>query len=87
MNPPSENRHDNLREMPPMQGLSPETREAMLQWEIQALKRELKEIRDTVDGLNKDKEKAMRWGILALGTAVIGMGTWIFNLISSHVGK
>lgn len=72
---------------PPMQGVSQETREAMRDWEMAALRRELKELRETVDGLNNDKDKAMRWGILALGTAVVGMGTWIFNLISSHVGK
>lgn len=75
--------------MPPMEGvrnnLSHETREAMQEWEIAALRRELVELKETVDTLNADKEKAMRWGLVVLGTAVVGMATWIFNFIFSHI--
>lgn len=72
--------------MPPMrEGISPETRQAMLEWEIAALRREIVDLREMLDELNTDKEKFMRWGIMALGAAVLGMGTWIFNFVFSHI--
>lgn len=32
-----------------------------------------------IEALEKDREHALRWGIMLLGTAVVSMGTWIFN--------
>lgn len=38
-----------------------------------------------VAALSNDRDKAMRWGILTLGSIVVGMGTWIFNFITGHL--
>ena len=36
-----------------------------------------------LDGLKDERDRALRWGIIALGTAVMGMGTWIVNLFAA----
>jgi len=36
-----------------------------------------------LDGLKGERDKALRWGIIALGTAVMGMGSWIVNLFTA----
>ncbi len=72
--------------MPPMRnGMAPETRQAMLEWEIDALRREIADLRGSLDELNNDKDRFMKWGIMALGAAVVGMGTFIFNFVFSHI--
>ena len=65
--------------------LSRETTDAMREWEMDALRKQVIEIRKDLDALNKEKEKAMRWGIMALGGAVLGMGSWIINFVSTHI--
>lgn len=35
--------------------------------------------------LTTDREKAMRWGILTLGGAVLAMASYIFNFVTSHL--
>lgn len=32
-----------------------------------------------IEVLEQDKERALRWGIILLGTAVLSMGSWIFT--------
>lgn len=34
--------------------------------------------------LTSEKEKALVWGIVMLGSGVIGLVVWVFNLISGH---
>lgn len=34
--------------------------------------------------LTSEKEKALVWGIVVLGSGVIGLVVWVFNLISGH---
>lgn len=36
-----------------------------------------------LDGLKDERDRALKWGIIALGTAVLGMGTWIINLFTA----
>lgn len=36
----------------------------------------------TVNELKADRDKFLRWGVIVLGGAVIGLVTWIFNLIT-----
>lgn len=43
----------------------------------------LKHLEVTVESLVKDRDQAFRWGVLVLGSAVIGLVVWIFNLISA----
>lgn len=69
----------------PMQGQSPETRDALRDWELAALRKELTELRKEVEDFSREKDKAMKWGIMTLGAALLGMGSWIFNLIISHL--
>jgi hypothetical protein len=40
---------------------------------------------DAIKALEDERTKALKWGITVLGAAVMGMGTWIFNLITGHV--
>lgn len=64
-----------------------EVRDALLKQSVEArfiemekqmlsLQKELKELVD-------DRDKALRRGIVALGMAVLGMGTWIVNLFTA----
>ena len=52
--------------------------------EIELLKDDVRKLRQKVETLDGDRNRALLWGVLTLGTAVVGMGMWIFNLI---VGK
>ena len=36
-----------------------------------------------VDSLKEERDKQLKWGIIALGTAVIGMATWVVNLFTA----
>ena len=51
------------------------------QHEIEALHKENEDLQKRLASLEKDRESAMRWGIIVLGGAVMAMGTWIFNFI------
>lgn len=31
--------------------------------------------------LRSERDKALKWGVMTLGTAVLGMGAWIFNKV------
>lgn len=60
--------------------------------EIELLKREQERINHHLDAqdeaikaLEDERNKALRWGIGALGAAVLGMGSWIFNFITGHM--
>lgn len=35
--------------------------------------------------LSSEKEKALVYGLVMLGTGVIGLVVWVFNLITGHV--
>lgn len=35
--------------------------------------------------LTSEKEKALVWGIVMLGSGVVGLVVWVFNLITGHV--
>jgi hypothetical protein len=41
----------------------------------------LKTLEDKVDSLIKDRDSALKWGVITLGAAVLGLVTWIFNLV------
>jgi peptidoglycan hydrolase CwlO-like protein len=46
------------------------------------IKTNMESFNKALESLQKDRESAMRWGIIVLGGAVLSMGTWIFNLVS-----
>ena len=65
--------------------VSRETKDALNEMEMIALRKSVIELRADLDALNKEKEKAMRWGIMTLGGAVLAMATWIFNFVTTHL--
>lgn len=62
-----------------------DVQQALQERELQLLQEKFEALAQKVEALASDRDKALRWGILALGTAVVGMGTWIFNLIAAKV--
>lgn len=52
---------------------------------IAVLQEQVKTLTGIVEGLQKDRDSALRWGIATLGAAVIGLGTWAFNLFMQSV--
>jgi hypothetical protein len=61
------------------QGDSTETAVARLQERLNNLEDLAKTTEAKTEALEKDRENALKWGIMLLGTAVISMATWIFN--------
>ena len=61
---------------------SQEIEEALKQ---QARDKRLEDLERQVSSLLSDREKAMRWGILTLGAAVLAMGSYILNLVTGHM--
>lgn len=57
---------------------SQETTNAVTEQRIEALEKLVQE-------LSADRDRALRWGVMALGAAVLGLGTWIFNFITGHI--
>jgi hypothetical protein len=51
--------------------------EALMAQRVEILETQLKELRE-------DRDKFLKWGIIVLGGAVVGLVTWIFNLITKH---
>ena len=52
---------------------------------IAVLQEQVKTLTSIVEGLQKDRDSALRWGIATLGAAVIGLGTWAFNLFVQSI--
>ena len=61
---------------------SPEIEAALL---AEKTDKRIKDLERMVESLVADREKAMRWGILTLGAAVLAMGSYIFSFVSSHI--
>lgn len=68
-------------------GQPSEVRDALLKQSVETRLTELKNQMDAqkqvLDGLKDERDKALRWGVIALGTAVMGMGSWIVNLFTA----
>lgn len=64
---------------------SQETEIELLKQEQARIKAHLDAQDEAIKALEDERTKALKWGITVLGAAVMGMGTWIFNLISGHV--
>lgn len=61
---------------------SPEVEAAL---RAQETDKRIKDLERMVESLITDRDKAMRWGILALGGAVLAMASYIFNFVTSHL--
>lgn len=60
--------------MPPSQ----ETTNAVAEQRIAALE-------EQVAKLNADRDQALKWGVLTLGSAVVGLVSWIAGYLKEHV--
>ena len=61
---------------------SPEVEAALL---AEKTDKRIKDLERMVESLMIDREKAMRWGILTLGGAVLAMASYIFNFVTGHL--
>ena len=61
---------------------SPETEAALL---AEKTDQRIRELEAVVASLVADRKQAMKWGTAALGAAVIGMASYIFNFITGHL--
>jgi hypothetical protein len=50
---------------------------------VAVLKEQVKVLTEIVEGLQKDRDSALRWGIATLGAAVLGLGTIAFNFFNA----
>jgi hypothetical protein len=48
---------------------------------VAVLQQQVKTLTEVVEDLKQDRDSAVRWGLITLGTAVVGLGGWVFNLI------
>jgi hypothetical protein len=56
---------------------------AVLQEQVKTLRKDQEEAYKLIKSLQSDRDKALIWGILVLGSAVLTMGGWILK----HVMK
>ena len=61
---------------------SPEVEAALL---AQQTDKRIIDLEKAVLSLTNDREKAMKWGIMTLGAAVLAMASYIFNFVTSHL--
>lgn len=61
---------------------SPEVEAALL---AEKTDKRIKDLEALVASLVEDRKQAMKWGTAALGAAVIGMASYIFNFITGHI--
>jgi len=58
---------------------------AVLQEKIHSLEARQDEDAAKIAALEQDRNNALRWGIMVLGSAVVSMGAWIFQLFSDRL--
>lgn len=64
---------------------SQETTNAITEKELAALKKTVDDLEAAVKGLQQERHSALKWGIMTLGSIVLGMGVWIFNYVTGHL--
>ena len=55
---------------------------AVLLNEVSHLKTKIETVTSLLKELQKERDHALRWGIMLLGTVVLSMASWIFKLFS-----
>ncbi len=56
-----------------------------LHQKIETLKQSIELTDRGLKSLQEDRDKALRWGLITLGSTVLGMGIWIFGLFERMV--
>lgn len=65
---------------------STETQLALLLAKSEAQDREIAEVKASMAAMQAERDKALKWGVVSLGTAVLGMAYWIFEkLVKGHI--
>lgn len=52
---------------------------ARLEQKVELLEKELQEEKSVLAQLQRDRDSALRWGIIALGSGLISLLTWTFS--------
>ena len=47
--------------------------------------KKLHDMEKRLESLETDRNSALRWGLIVLGSSVVSMGLWIFKLLSSKI--
>lgn len=69
-----------------MSDQSTETQLALLAAGLKATERKLEEVEAELAALRLERDKALKWGVMSLGSAVMAMGYWIVNkIIAGHI--
>lgn len=55
---------------------------AVLEQKVKTLEEHLASTDKQLKALQRDRDSALKWGLMVLGSAVLSMGTWIFNSIT-----
>lgn len=65
---------------------SHEAQIARLEEQIKSMREDVTETKAAIAALQEERNKALLWGVMSLGTAVLGMAYWIFNnLTGGHL--
>lgn len=69
-----------------MNDQSTETQLALLQAALEVAHTDILEVRAELAALRLERDKALKWGVMSLGSAVLAMGYWIINkIIAGHI--
>jgi hypothetical protein len=63
--------------------LKPET--ALLEYKLEAFEKHQEVTDKRVKALEDERNKALIWGIIALGGAFLGLASWVFNFFTGHL--
>lgn len=58
---------------------------AVLQERIKSLEEHIENTEQRLNSLDKDRSNALKWGIMILGSGILSMAGWIFNLITTKI--
>ena len=58
---------------------------AVLQERIKTLEEHIENTDRRLNSLDRDRSNALKWGIMILGTGVLSMAGWIFNLVTNKI--
>ena len=64
-----------------MSAQSNEVQIAVLIARIGVMERDLEEEKDKIKAIQAERDRALKWGVMTLGAAVISMVVWISNKI------
>lgn len=61
--------------------MAPRSQEVENALHMQLTDKRIEDLEAIVLSLTQDRSQALKWGIMTLGAAVLGMATFIFNLV------